>query len=34
MAPCIGQHSAQVLHEMLGYSAEAVRELEAQGVIA
>jgi crotonobetainyl-CoA:carnitine CoA-transferase CaiB-like acyl-CoA transferase len=34
MAPCLGQHSAQVLHEMLGYSAEAIRELEAQGVIA
>jgi crotonobetainyl-CoA:carnitine CoA-transferase CaiB-like acyl-CoA transferase len=34
MAPCLGQHSAQVLQEVLGYSAETVRDLEAQGVIA
>ncbi len=33
MAPCLGQHSAQILHEMLGYSAETIRELEAQGVV-
>jgi crotonobetainyl-CoA:carnitine CoA-transferase CaiB-like acyl-CoA transferase len=34
MAPCLGQHSTQVLQEVLGYSAETIRDLEAQGVIA
>jgi len=33
MAPCVGQHSAQILGELLGYSAETIRELEAQGVV-
>jgi len=34
MAPCLGQHSAQILQDVLGYSAEAIRELEAHGVVA
>ncbi len=33
-APRLGQHSAQVLHELLGYSPEQIRELAAAGVIA
>jgi formyl-CoA transferase len=34
LAPCAGQHTQQVLHEHLGYSAAQIRELEAEGVIA
>lgn len=34
MAPSIGQHSAQILHDMLGYSEEQISELEAAAVIA
>jgi crotonobetainyl-CoA:carnitine CoA-transferase CaiB-like acyl-CoA transferase len=33
-APCLGQHSAGILHELLGYSEERIDELEASGVIA
>jgi crotonobetainyl-CoA:carnitine CoA-transferase CaiB-like acyl-CoA transferase len=33
-APCLGQHSAEVLHEILGYSEERIAELEAEGVVA
>ncbi len=33
-APCFGQHSAEILHELLGYSEERIEELEANGVIA
>lgn len=33
-APCLGQHTADVLHEMLGYSEERIAELEEAGVIA
>ncbi len=33
-APRLGQHSAEVLHELLGYSPERIRELTAAGVIA
>lgn len=33
-APCVGQHSAEVLHEMLGYSEDRIGELAANGVIA
>lgn len=34
LAPCRGQHTAQVLHELLDYPAETIHELGAQGVIA
>ncbi|UCE87420.1 MAG: CoA transferase [Deltaproteobacteria bacterium] len=33
-APCLGQHSAEILHEMLGYSEERIGDLEDRGVIA
>jgi crotonobetainyl-CoA:carnitine CoA-transferase CaiB-like acyl-CoA transferase len=33
-APCLGQHSAEILHERLGYSEDRVCALEASGVIA
>lgn len=32
-APLLGQHNQEVLYEMLGYSAEQVQALKAQGVI-
>jgi crotonobetainyl-CoA:carnitine CoA-transferase CaiB-like acyl-CoA transferase len=34
LAPCAGQHSAEILHERLGYSQAQIRDLEADGVIA
>jgi formyl-CoA transferase len=34
LAPCIGQHTAEVLHELLGYSEETINALSRQGVIA
>ena len=34
LAPCRGQHTAEVLHELLGYPIETVHELGALGVIA
>jgi crotonobetainyl-CoA:carnitine CoA-transferase CaiB-like acyl-CoA transferase len=33
-APCIGQHSAEILHEVLGYSEDRIAELAATGVVA
>ncbi|OFV87305.1 MAG: hypothetical protein A3J75_04815, partial [Acidobacteria bacterium RBG_16_68_9] len=33
LAPCLGQHSAEILHEMLGYSEERIGQLQAAGVI-
>jgi formyl-CoA transferase len=33
-APCLGQHTAEILHERLGYSEGRVCELETSGVIA
>jgi formyl-CoA transferase len=33
-APCLGQHSAEILHDVLGYSEERIGELEANGIIA
>lgn len=33
-APCRGQHSAEILHELLGYSEERIGELTAQGIVA
>jgi crotonobetainyl-CoA:carnitine CoA-transferase CaiB-like acyl-CoA transferase len=33
-APCLGQHTAEILHERLGYPESRVCELEASGVIA
>jgi formyl-CoA transferase len=33
-APCLGQHSAEILHEMLGYSEDQIEELETSGIIA
>jgi crotonobetainyl-CoA:carnitine CoA-transferase CaiB-like acyl-CoA transferase len=32
-APCLGQHSAEILHEMLGYSEERINELVASGIV-
>jgi crotonobetainyl-CoA:carnitine CoA-transferase CaiB-like acyl-CoA transferase len=32
-APCLGQHSAEVLHELLGYSEERIGALVTDGVI-
>lgn len=34
MAPAVGQHSAEVLHDLLGYSEERIGELVANGVTA
>ena len=34
LAPCSGQHGGQVLHELLGYSAETIHQLTAAGVVA
>jgi crotonobetainyl-CoA:carnitine CoA-transferase CaiB-like acyl-CoA transferase len=33
-APCVGQHSAEILHELLGYSEERIGELAMDGIIA
>ena len=33
MAPCLGQHSAEILRERLGYSEDQINELKAAGVI-
>jgi len=33
-APCLGQHSAGILHELLGYSEDRIDELEASGIVA
>ena len=33
LAPCLGQHSAETLHDMLGYSEERIAQLQAAGVI-
>jgi len=32
-APCLGQHSAEILHEMLGYSEERIGQLVAGGIV-
>ena len=32
-APLLGQHNAEVLNELLGYSADKVTQLKAEGVI-
>jgi crotonobetainyl-CoA:carnitine CoA-transferase CaiB-like acyl-CoA transferase len=34
LAPCVGQHSAKVLQELLGYSQDAIYQLTSDGVIA
>ena len=34
MAPCLGQHSSAILHDVLGYSEDRIAELEADGIIA
>jgi formyl-CoA transferase len=34
MAPCVGQHSGEVLHETLGYSADEIDRLRMDGTIA
>ena len=34
LAPCKGQHSAEVLHDLLGYSEDAIYKLTTDGVIA
>ena len=33
-APCLGQHSAEVLHDLLGYSEDRISGLVANGIIA
>jgi crotonobetainyl-CoA:carnitine CoA-transferase CaiB-like acyl-CoA transferase len=33
-APCRGQHSAEILHDILGYSEDRIGELQASGVVA
>ena len=33
MAPCVGQHSAEILQERLGYSDAEIEALEARGTI-
>lgn len=33
LAPCRGQHSAEILHDMLGYSEERIAQLVEQGVL-
>jgi crotonobetainyl-CoA:carnitine CoA-transferase CaiB-like acyl-CoA transferase len=33
-APCLGQHSAEILHDVLGYSEDRICELATSGVIA
>ena len=32
-APTLGQHTAEILHELLGVSDETIAELEAEGII-
>jgi len=32
-APCLGQHSAEILHGMLGYSEGQIEDLERKGII-
>lgn len=34
LAPCVGQHTDQILHELLGYSREFIHELADAGVLA
>ena len=34
LAPCIGQHSAQILRDLLGYSEDAVHACRRAGVVA
>ncbi len=34
LAPCRGQHTAEILHELLGYADDRIHELQGQGVIA
>ena len=34
LAPCRGQHTAEILHELLGYEDDRVHELRDQGVVA
>lgn len=34
LAPCVGQHTDQVLHELLGYSRQSIHELADAGVLA
>ncbi|MEI2790225.1 MAG: CoA transferase [Steroidobacteraceae bacterium] len=34
LAPCVGQHTDQVLHELLGYSRESIHALADAGVLA
>ncbi|MCP3983094.1 MAG: CoA transferase [bacterium] len=32
-APCVGQHTAEILHERLGYAESRIQELEADGIL-
>ena len=34
LAPCTGQHTARLLHDLLGYSEDAIYQLTTEGVIA
>jgi formyl-CoA transferase len=33
LAPCRGQHTAEILHELLGYADDRIHELQSQGVV-
>jgi crotonobetainyl-CoA:carnitine CoA-transferase CaiB-like acyl-CoA transferase len=33
-APCLGEHTVEVLRDLLGLSADEIRRLEAAGVLA
>ena len=33
LAPCVGQHSAEILHERLGYADARIQELEDDGIV-
>jgi crotonobetainyl-CoA:carnitine CoA-transferase CaiB-like acyl-CoA transferase len=33
LAPCVGQHTASVLHELLGYSEDEIYQFTTEGVV-
>ena len=33
MAPCVGQHSAEILQERLGYEDDQILELQSEGIL-
>jgi formyl-CoA transferase len=34
LAPCVGQHTGEVLHDWLGIDEDRIAELRVQGVVA